>query len=92
MRKTKGSSAGAAIVQKQRGETSSRAPRAVLPRIPDIGAGEPRLKKSDSRAGFVADPAVQLRDAFVPPTLLTQRSTLPTIRYSLVGPDNTPLG
>ena len=86
-------------MQKQRDETSSRAPRAVLPRIPDIGAGEPRLKKSDSRAGFVADPAVQLRDVFVPLTLLTRRSrqyathsTFLTIRYSLIGPDSTRLG
>ena len=59
--------------------------------MPDIVAGEPRLKKR--RPGrLVADPAVQLRDAFVPLTLLTQRSTLPTIRYLLIGPDNTPVG
>ena len=37
----------------------------------------------------MADPTVQLRDAFVRPTLLTQRSTLPTTRYALIGPDNT---
>jgi hypothetical protein len=43
--------------------------------MPDIAAGEPRLKKR--RPGrLVADPAVQLRDAFVP-----HHSTFPTIRY-----------
>jgi len=57
---------------------------------------QPSLK-SDGRAGFVADPAVQLRDAFVPLTLLTRpayatHSTFPTIRYSLIDPDNTRLG
>jgi hypothetical protein len=65
--------------------------------MPDIVAA--KLKKSDGRADFVADPAVQLRDAFVPLTLLTRRShqyathsTFPKIRYSLIGPDNTRLG
>jgi len=41
--------------------------------MPDIVAGEPRLKKR--RPGrLVADPAVQLRDVFVPLTLLARRS------------------
>src|SRR5499427_10312265 len=61
----------------------------------DIAAA--KLKKSDGRAGFVADPAVQLRDAFVPLTLLTRRShqyathsSTPTTRDLVNGP-RTPL-
>src|SRR5499427_2361492 len=61
----------------------------------DIAAA--KLKKSDGRAGFVADPAVQLRDAFVPLTLLTRRSrkyathsSAPTTR-DLVNGSRTPL-
>src|SRR5262249_25529607 len=45
-----------------------------------------RTLKRGRPGRLVADPTVQLRDAFVPLTLLTQRSTLP-IRYSLIGPD-----
>ena len=55
--------------------------------MPDIVVGEPRLKKSDGRAGLSPTRTVQLRDTFVPLTLLTQRSTLLTIRYYLLGPD-----
>src|SRR5262252_3913554 len=61
----------------------------------DIAAA--KLKKSDGRAGFVADPAVQPRDAFVPLTLLTRRShqyathsSTPTTRDLVNGP-RTPL-
>jgi hypothetical protein len=46
-----------------------------------------RASKKRRPGQLVADPTVELRDAFVPPTLLTQRSTLATIRYSLIGPD-----
>src|SRR5262249_54568964 len=68
-----------------------RAPAQRLRRIPDVVAGEPHPKTR--RPGRpVADPTVQLRDAFVPLTLPTQRSTLLTIRYSLIGPDNSRLG
>jgi hypothetical protein len=54
--------------------------------MPDIVAAK-RKKRRPGR--LVADPAVQLRDAFVP---LTTHSTFPKIRYSLIGPDNTRLG
>ena len=78
-------------MQKQRDETSAEArPRADFGESRLLQASRASKKRRPGR--LVADPTVQLRDAFVPPTLLTQRSTLPTIRYSLVGPDNTPLG
>jgi len=91
LRKTKGSSAGAAIVQKQRDETSADArPRADFGESRSLQAR--RASKKRRPGQLIADPTVELRDAFVPPTLLSQRSTLLTIRYSLIGPDNTPLG
>ncbi len=91
MRKTKARRQEAAIVQKQRDETSADArPRADFGESRSLQARRASKKRRPGR--LVADPTVELRDAFVPPTLLTQRSTLLTIRYSLIGPDNTPLG
>src|SRR5262249_30060594 len=66
-------------------------PRSGYGKSPDLVAGEPHPKTR--RPGrLVADPTVQLRDAFVPLTLPPQRSTLLTIRYSLIGPNNHRLG
>src|SRR5262249_36723999 len=66
-------------------------PRSGYGKFPDVVAGEPHPKTR--RPGrLVADPTVQLREAFVPLTLPTQRSTLLTLRYSLIGPDNTLFG
>src|SRR5262249_27743812 len=81
LRNTKSSSRqAAAIVQKQRCETSSPArararPRSGCGKSPDVVAGEPHPKTR--RPGRpVADPTVQLRDAFRP--AYATHSTFPT--------------
>src|SRR5262249_39724372 len=99
---TKGSSREEpAIVQKRRCETSSSA------RACAAVAGNPRillwpsrtLKKRDGRAGLSPTrpsnsetPSSRLRYSLDVPRQYAPHSTFPTIRYSLIGPDNTRLG